>query len=125
MAKIVLHKRITLSHMLDTLTKLFQRAKHVDFTRLCVCVSKAKTLENAALCNDSREVHRLLRAMKPWVPVRNLRLLAPDNMPAHDFLQERQIVAAFFQVILESEEVSSADLVEEDRAALVDHAIQH
>ena len=48
---------------------------------------KAAELVNATLVGDARQIHVLLRAMKPWSPVRQFRLNDMHGAPATSYTQ--------------------------------------
>ena len=71
------------------MTAAIGKACDVDFQNLCTRQSGA--MEEAAFECISRHLFALLRQLKPWMPMRDMRLLTPEGLPAASDAAEREV----------------------------------
>ena len=65
--------------------------------KICVCVSQARNMEEAALECCSRLTFQLLRELRAYVPRQDLRLLDKDGLPAACDYDGRILVREHFR----------------------------
>ena len=94
----------------------------VDFARLVS--RKAADLAAAALNGDQRSIHRLLRAMQPWVPQQGYRLCDDEGTPAQTYTEERQHIRSHFEEKTCSSTCTMESLIDHERSMASNLALQ-
>ena len=78
-------------------------------------VSQCRSLEEAALETNSRQLFHILRSMKAWTPPRNFRLTGSDGLPSSSHRAERQVVQAHFGDKLHAHASTMCEVIDEER----------
>ena len=81
--------------------------------------AKSRSMEEAALESNKRELFKLLSNLQAWTPARECRLIGGDGLPVSTDREERMLVRDSFLAKFEGVGTTYKSIVEEDRAAAV------
>jgi len=99
-----------------------KEAKRQDFEKLCI--SQARSLEEAALENCTSKLFGLIKVLKPFQPRRDTRISGADEVPARSDAEERLIVRGEFRERLQGTDTTLTCMIQDDRSSCAANAVE-
>ena len=115
-------KQFTLRNLTIGLTSDIRKAAKADFQEWVA--ARSRDIEEAALENDTRVLHQLLRRLKPYDGGRDFRIANPDGDPTTSAIDELTVIRDSFMQKLEGTSSTMEAIIQQDRLQALPNALR-